>query len=66
MLKITIAGLIFSLLVLIGVGSKLSKAMKNEDAEAKAKVMPVLNIFSWIFKLFLLGTIILYLTTLLK
>lgn len=66
MLKIMIAGLIFSLLVLIGVSSKLSKAMKNEDAEAKARAMPVLNIFSWIFKLCLLGTIILYFISLLK
>lgn len=66
MSKIMIAGLIFSLLVLIGVSLKLSKAMKNEDAEAKARVMPVLNIFSLIFKLCLLGTIILYLISLLK
>lgn len=35
MLKIMIAGLIFSLLVLIGVSLKLSKAMKNEDVDAK-------------------------------
>lgn len=61
MLKIMIFGLVFSLLASIGAGFKLSKAVKNEDAEAKALVMPVLQFFSLMFDICLLGTLILYL-----
>lgn len=66
MLKVTITGLVLSLSVLIGGSFKLSKAMNNEDADAKVKVMPVLTVSSWTFKLCLLGSIVLFVLKLLK
>lgn len=66
MLEVMIIGLVLSILVLIGGSIKLSKAMKNEDADAKVKVMPVLTVSSWAFKLCLLGSIVLFVLKLLK